>query len=81
MAFSMVLMFELHEQLGPNTVRPVETMSTALDFLLLSTCWAHVILAPYTKVEESFNLHATHDVLAYGVFPRGLKHVCLPVVP
>lgn len=50
-------------------------MSTSLDILLLSTCWAHVLLAPYTKVEESFNLHATHDVLAYGIFPEGLKHV------
>lgn len=50
-------------------------MSTALDILLLTTCWAHVVLAPYTKVEESFNLHATHDVLAYGVLPDALQHV------
>ncbi|KAK7695295.1 hypothetical protein QCA50_002485 [Cerrena zonata] len=49
-------------------------MSTALDILLLTTCWAHVVLAPYTKVEESFNLHATHDVLAYGVLPDALQH-------
>ena len=42
-------------------------MSTVLDFLLISTCWTHVLLAPFTKVEESFNLHATHDVLMYGI--------------
>lgn len=42
-------------------------MSTALDLALLAASWTHVFLAPYTKVEESFNLHATHDVLFYGV--------------
>ncbi|PPQ98171.1 hypothetical protein CVT26_003217 [Gymnopilus dilepis] len=45
----------------------LDTMSIALDALIFATAWGHVLLAPYTKVEESFNLHATHDVLMYGV--------------
>ncbi|KAH9924097.1 glycosyltransferase family 22 protein [Amylocystis lapponica] len=49
-------------------------MSTTLDLLLLATGWLHVVLSPFTKVEESFNLHATHDVLMYGLGPDGLKH-------
>ena len=50
-------------------------MSTALDVLLIATSWLHVCLAPYNKVEESFNLHATHDILMYGVGPDVLKRV------
>ncbi|VDC07634.1 unnamed protein product [Peniophora sp. CBMAI 1063] len=49
-------------------------MSFVLDILLLAGGWAHVLAAPYTKVEESFNLHATHDILMYGVTPDALPN-------
>ena len=54
------------------------TMSVALDILIFASGYTHVLLAPYTKVEESFNLHATHDVLMYGVGPSNLHKVCRP---
>ena len=50
-------------------------MSLLLDTLIYAVAWTHVLLAPYTKVEESFNLHATHDILFYGVHPRSLQKV------
>lgn len=46
-----------------------------LDLLLVALGWTHVLLAPYTKVEESFNLHASHDVVMYGMSPQSLQNV------
>lgn len=50
-------------------------MDLALDGLVLVTAWLHTIASPYTKVEESFNLHAIHDVLMYGVGVKDLDKV------
>ncbi|KDN50720.1 hypothetical protein RSAG8_01218, partial [Rhizoctonia solani AG-8 WAC10335] len=56
-----------------------------LDLPILIVAWLHIFLAPYNKVEESFNLHATHDILAYGVSQDALPnydHFVFPgVVP
>ena len=55
-------------------------MSLLLDILIFTVAWMHVLLAPYTKVEESFNLHATHDILLRGVHPNAFLEVRSPPV-
>ncbi|KAI2615608.1 glycosyltransferase family 22 protein [Hypoxylon sp. NC1633] len=37
-------------------------LSLAIPILIV----VHLLVAPYTKVEESFNIQATHDILVYG---------------
>jgi alpha-1,6-mannosyltransferase len=54
--------------------------------MLISVVLLHLSLSPFTKVEESFNIQATHDIITYGVnlsdpkahFARNYDHVDFP---
>ncbi|KAK0515553.1 hypothetical protein JMJ35_001587 [Cladonia borealis] len=42
-------------------------LDSSLSLLIPCTILLYLVLAPYTKVEESFNIQATHDILTFGI--------------
>lgn len=45
-----------------------------LDLVFIATVFLHIWAVPYSKVEESFNIQAIHDIVNYGVQPDQLEN-------
>ena len=61
----------IHGPFGPLT----NASMLLLDFGLLALIVLYTYAAPYTKVEESFNIQAIHDILHFGISRTALSQV------
>lgn len=70
------------ENIFQTCILKMNIYDNVLDIILLSVILYHLVISPYTKVEESFNIQAIHDIINYGILSDALvtnyDHVKFP---
>lgn len=59
----------------------MSTLSRVLSIGVVVSVVFHLLVSPYTKVEESFNIQAIHDILEFGISPNALVNYDHQVFP
>jgi alpha-1,6-mannosyltransferase len=70
------------KRIPASAVRQSDPLQFIGDLLFLIVIFVYIFSCPFTKVEESFNMQATHDILTYGTDLSKFNHFEFPgVVP
>lgn len=65
-----LFIIDLFSQRSKAALVSLTMLGRFVDILLCAVAFFFLLIAPYTKVEESFNIQGIHDIINYGIFPR-----------